>query len=228
MRAVLAATSLFALAACGGETPTQVATQDGAATSAAAPAPRDSCEDIAALASAMTGNEPFVALRTGNVMLGDHEVEDQFTTDVAPAGAQCKMGQMTGWNPGDPDLFVVNCTLFSAGVFDEEENGVKAKAAFDAAKAEVDKCLPSGWAARDGSNNGDERTEVLIYETAADKARSEASNVYVHPVEIRKEYVTNGSMRSGRPSGWSVVLNFQAAGPKTAADAAPAEAAAEH
>jgi hypothetical protein len=227
MRALLAATSLFALAACGGETPAQVATEDGAATPAAAPAPRDSCKDIAALASAMTGDEPFASLRTGNVMLGDHKVEDQFTTDVTPAGAQCKMGQMGGWNPGDPDMFVVNCELFSGGMFDEEENAVKAKAAFDAAKAELDKCLPGDWTSRDGGNNGDERTEALIYETAADKARSEGSNFYVYPIELRKEFY-QGSMRGGRSPGWSVVLNFQASGPaKAAADATPTEPA-EH
>lgn len=220
MRALLAATSLFALVSCGGETPAQVASDGGAASPAAAPAARDSCKDIAALASAMTEAEPFASLRTGNVMLGDHKVDDQFTTDITPAGAQCKMGQMKGWNAGDPDMFVVNCELFSGGVFDEEENAVKAKAAFDAARAELDKCLPAGWSARDGGNNGDERTEALIYETAADKARSEGSNVYVYPVELRKEYY-QGSMRGGRTPGWSVVLNFQASGPAAASAETP-------
>ncbi|MDP3492217.1 MAG: hypothetical protein Q8R82_03820 [Hyphomonadaceae bacterium] len=226
MRALLAATSLFALAACGGEPPAPVSAEGDTATPAAAPAARDGCKDIAALASAMTEAEPFASLRTGNVMLGDQKVDDQFTTDVAPAGAQCKMGQMKGWNAGDPEMFVVNCELFSGGVFDEEENSVKAKTAFDAAKAELDKCLPAGWTARDVGNNGDERTEALIYETAADKARSEGADAYVYPLELRKEYY-QGSMRGGRTQGWSVVLNFQASGPAAAA-ATGETPAAEH
>jgi len=228
MRALLAATSFFAFAACGGETPAEVATESSAVASVAAPAPRDSCNDIAALASAMTGDEPFASLRTGNVTLGGDRVDDQFTTDVAPAGAQCKMGKMKGWNPGEPSMFVVNCELFSGGVFDQEENSAKAKAAFDAAKAELDKCLPAEWMSRDGGNNGDERTEALIYESAADKERSESADVYVYPVELRKEYY-QGSMRGGRTPGWSVVLNFQASGPKLAEGATlPAEPAAEN
>ncbi len=223
MRALLAATSVFALAACDGEAP--ATTPAAPEVGVVAPAPRDGCKDIAMLASAISEAPPFMSLRTGNIMLGDHKVEDQFTTEVQPAGAQCTMGQMSGWNPGDPDTYVVNCQLFSAGVFDDEENGAKAKIAFDAAKAQLDQCLPAGWTARDGGNNGDERTEALIYETVADLARKEGSDFYVYPIELRKEYTTNGSIRSGRPSGWSVVLNFQAAGAKPAADAAPG---AEH
>lgn len=222
MRAFLATVSFFALAGCGEEAPptaeTPPAGEADAAAVATVSAPRDNCKDIATLATAMTESEPFASLRTGNVMLGDHKVEDSFTTDVSPAGAACKLGKMSGWNPGDADTYVVNCTLFSSGVFDEEENGIKAKAVFDAAKAQLDSCLPPGWTPRDGGNNGDERTEALIYETAADIARRASSDFYVYPVELNKEYYT-GSMRGGKTPGWNVTLNFQTSG---AAPAAPA------
>lgn len=227
MRALLVATSVFALAACGAEAPAPVAAAAAAEVEAVAAAPRDGCKDIALLAAALSEDTPFMSLRTGNVMLGDHKVDDQFTTDVQPAGAQCKMGKLSGWNPGDADTYVVNCALFSSGTFDEEENGVKAKAALDAAKAQLDTCLPTGWTARDGGNHGDERTESLIYETAADRARSETANAYVYPIDLRKEYYT-GSMRGGKMPGWNVTLNFQTSGSKPAADAAPAAPAAEH
>jgi len=210
MRALLAATSLLALTSCGGEAAPPASGGDAPAP---ATAQRDGCKDIATLASAMTEAEPFASLRTGNVMLGDHKVEDSFTTDVAPAGASCTMGKMDGWNPGDAPMHVVNCTLFSSGMLDEEENGAKAKAVLDAAKQQLDTCLPAGWASREGGNNGDERTESLIYETAADKARSETADFYVYPLELRKEYYT-GSMRGGKSPGWYVTLNFQASGAK--------------
>jgi hypothetical protein len=211
MRALIAATSLIALTACGGAAPAQEATISNPVTP---PAPRDNCTDIALLATAMSEPEPFASLRTGNVMLDDYKVEDSFTTNVQPAGAQCQLGKMSGWNPGDPDMYVANCGLFSAGVFDEEENGAKAKAAFDAARAQLDKCLPTGWASRDGGNNGDERTESLIYETAADKARSESADFYAFPIEHKKAYDSQGNLRGGRAPGWAVTLNFQMSGAK--------------
>lgn len=210
MRAFLAATGLFALTSCGGEAAPPA---NGGETAAPATAQRDGCKDIATLATAMTEAEPFASLRTGNVMLGDHKVEDSFTTAVAPAGASCTMGKMDGWNPGDAPMYVVNCTLFSSGMLDAEENGAKAKDVLDAAKQQLDACLPAGWESRDGGNNGDERTEALIYETAADRARSETSDFYVYPIELRKEYYT-GSMRGGKTPGWYVTLNFQASGAK--------------
>lgn len=221
MRALLAATSFFALASCGGEAAAPAAEGEQAPAAAVA---RDGCKDIATLAAAMSEAEPFASLRTGNVMLGDQKVEDSFTTDAMPAGAACKMGKMDGWNAGDPPMYVVNCTGFSSGMLDEEENAVKAKAAFDAAKQQLDTCLPAGWESRDGGNNGDERTEALIYETAADKARSESSSFYVYPIELRKEYYT-GSMRGGKTPGWYVTLNFQASGaaPEPAAPATTPE-----
>lgn len=215
MRVLLAATSLFALASCGGEAAPPAASGDAGTPVAAQ---RDGCKDIATMATAMSEAEPFASLRTGNVMLGDHKVEDSFTTDATPAGASCKMGKMDGWNPGDAPMYVVNCTLFSSGMLDQEENGVKAKEVFDAAKQQLDTCLPAGWESRDGGNNGDERTEALIYETAADKARSETADFYVYPVELRKEYYS-GSMRGGKTTGWYVTLNFQASGPKPEAPA---------
>lgn len=218
MRVLLAAAGVLALASCGGETP---ASETGG-EAAAAPAARDSCKDIAALAAAMSEAEPFTSLRTGNVMLGENKIEDSFTTDVAPAGAACSMGKMDGFGKDAGEMYVVNCELFSSGMLDREENGVKAKEIFDKAKAELDKCLPAGWTPREGGNNGFETNESFIYETAADIEREKTSDSYVYPILISKEW-SDGGFRGQFP-GWKVTLNFQKETPK--ADA-PAEPAAE-
>lgn len=222
MRALIATAGILALTGCGGEVPAPAAGEQASAAPAAAPAARDSCKDIAALAAAMNETEPFTSLRTGNVMLGDMKVDDSFTTDVAPAGAACKMGKMSGFSDDAGQMHVVNCELFSSGMLDREENEVKAKAAFDQAKAELDKCLPAGWTSRDGGNNGIETNISLIYETAADIERNNSSSTYVYPISLGKEW-SDGGFR-GQTPGWKVTLNFQKETPK-AAEPTPAEPA---
>lgn len=220
MRALIATAGILALTGCGGEAPAPTAGEQASAAAATAPAARDSCKDIAALAEAMNETEPFTSLRTGNVMLGDTKLDDSFTTDVAPAGATCKMGKMRGFSDDAGLMYVVNCELFSSGMLDREENEVKAKAAFDAAKAELDKCLPAGWTAREGNNNGIETNVSLIYETAADIERQKTASSYVYPINLSKEWA-DGSFRGQMP-GWKVTLNFQKETPKSA-EADPAQ-----
>ena len=215
MRATLAAIGVLALTGCGGETP--AASTDAGAAQASAPAARDGCKDIADLAAAMNEPEPFASLRSGNVIQGGAPLDDHFTTDVMPAGAACKMGRMDGFGADAGKMYVVNCELFSSGMLDREENAVKAKAAFDAAKAELDKCLPAGWTPRAGNNNGFETNESLIYETAADIARRETADTYVYPIDLGKEW-SDGGFRGQMP-GWKVKLNFQKEIPKADAPA---------
>lgn len=220
MRGLLAAAGILALAGCGGEAPaasTESGSEQAAAT--ATPAARDGCKDIADLAAAMNEPEPFASLRTGNVMLGDTKLEDSFTTDVTPAGAACKMGMMNGFGQDSGMMHVVNCELFSSGSFDREENGVKAKEIFDKAKAELDRCLPAGWTAREGNNNGIETNESLIYETAADIEREKTATTYVYPINLSKEW-SDGAGRGQFP-GWKVTLNFQKETPKADTPAEP-------
>jgi hypothetical protein len=221
MRGLLAAAGILALAGCGGETPaasTETATEQAAA---ATPVARDGCKDIADLAAAINEPEPFASLRSGNVVQGGAPLDDHFTTDVTPAGASCSMGRMNGFSDDSGMMYVVNCELFSSGSFDREENGVKAKEIFDKAKAEVDRCLPAGWTAREGNNNGIETTESLIYETAADIEREKTSSTYVYPVHLNKEW-SDGAGRGQFP-GWKVTLNFQKEVPKADTPAEPAQ-----
>ncbi len=219
MRVTIMAIGMLALTACGGEAP--AAGNEAGGQQAAAPAARDSCKDIAALAAAMSEPEPFASLRTGNIMLGETKVEGSFTTAVAPAGAACKIGTMDGFGQNAGKMHVVNCELFSSGMLDREENGAKAKEIFDKAKAELDRCLPAGWTSRDGGNNGFETNESLIYETAADIERKKTAETYVYPINLSKEW-SDGGFR-GRTSGWVVALNFQTETPKPEGDAAPAQ-----
>ena len=221
MRGLLAAAGVLALAGCGGETPTAPTETVAEQAAVATPAARDGCKDIADLAAALNEPEPFASLRSGNVIQGGEPLDDHFTTDVAPAGASCSMGGMEGFGDNSGMMYVANCQLFSSGSFDREENGVKAQAAYDAAKAELDKCLPAGWTARDGNNNGVETNAALIYETAADTARAETSDFYVYPIELRKEW-SEGSGRGQFP-GWKVTLNFQKEVPKSDTPAGPAQ-----
>ncbi len=227
MRALIASVAVLTLAGCNAETPAQDAEAmpagDLAATEAdtATPPPRDGCKDIADLAVAISEPEPFASLRSGNVVQGGEPLDDHFTTNVAPAGASCSMGRMQGFSADSGLMYVVNCTLFSSGLLDREENGVKAKEVYDAARAELDKCLPAGWTARDGGNNGIETNESLIYETAADIERKNASDTYVYPINLAREW-SDGAFR-GQMSGWKVTLNFQKETPKADTPAVPAQ-----
>ncbi len=167
-----------------------------------------SCTDIAALAAAFSEPEPFASLRTGKVKLDGRELDDAFTTAVAPAGASCSMGLMDG--PGEPAtrIHVVNCQLFSSGMIDREANAAKAKTVFDAAARDMRACLPAEWTARDGSQVAVDSTEVMIYETRADAERAMTASYYTFPVELRKEW-SEGSARAQQTTGWRVTLNFQ-------------------
>lgn len=219
MRAILAvgvaalAVAAGTLAACDAgapaPTPTPVAEPVAAVAEppvAAAAFPATSCDDIAKLAAAMSEPQPFASLRTGKVKLGERELDDAFTTAATPAGATCTMAVMDGAGPGAGKMHVVNCSLFSSGMLDRDANADKAKAVFNAARLELDKCLPAEWIARDGSQTETDTTEMMIYESPADAQRSMDDTFYLYPVQLRKEWAEGGA---GRMPGWNVTLNFQ-------------------
>ena len=210
----LFARSLFAaslivlsLAACAPASETLVVDESPAPEIAKTPAPvRDRCKDIAALAAAMEEPEPFLSVRTGNAKLGDRALDDHFATAVSPSGATCDLGRMEAFNAGGGDVYVANCLVFSSGMLDREADAVKAKAAFDTARSDLEACLPKDWSARDGSRPDANATEVMIYESAADAKRSMDASSYLYPVELRKEWSEGGK---ANPPGWRVTLNFQ-------------------
>ena len=144
------------------QTTPPAASQTGPQTAA------DACKDIAALAVAMEEPEPFGSLRTGKAKLGGLERDGSFTTAVSPAGATCDLGKMEPLNPGSGEVYVANCLVFFTGMLEREANAEKAKAAFDAVRTDLDRCLPKGWSSRDGSQPDPNVTEVMIYESPAD------------------------------------------------------------
>lgn len=197
----------MSLTACTPASETAVIDESPAPEVAETPTPtRDSCKDIAALAAAMKEPEPFLSLRTGNAKLGDRVLYDHFTTAVAPAGASCALGRIEAFNAASGDVYVANCLVFSSGILDREADAVKAKAAFDAARSDLEACLPKDWSARDGSRPEANATEVMVYESAADAKRSMDASSYLYPVELRKEWSEGGK---ASPPGWRVTLNFQ-------------------
>jgi len=216
-----AITALLALAACDApKAAAPAATEPPVADAPEAPDPAaatpsaKSCGDIAALAAAMAEPEPFASLRTGKVKLGDRELDENFTTAAAPAGATCTMGRTDGFVPDSGPLYVVNCTVFSSGMLDREETAVQAKAAFDAARNDLTRCLPKGWTSRDGSKLEPDSTEAMIFESAEDAKRAMDASFYAYPVELKKEW-SEGDRGAG--PGWRVTLNFQKDTPKAAA-----------
>jgi hypothetical protein len=215
------ATCLLMLAACDPGTPAEPATvADMTGDEALPPLPTaSSCDSIAKLAAAFDEPEPFASLRTGNFRLGDRALVDKFTTDVTPAGARCEMGTLDGFGPEPGKMYVVNCSLFSSGLLDREENAIRAKAVFDAAKLDLDRCLPDVWTSRNGSSNNAEADEAMIYETRADAERAMTASFYVYPIEMRKAWSDGGTM--GQMAGWQVTLNFQKEIPAAPAAAAP-------
>jgi hypothetical protein len=219
MRILLAASAaMLALAACDGGKP-EDATSGGLPMAEADDPPEphtvtptdQSCSDIAALAAAMSEPEPFASLRTGNASLGGQELSDTFTTDVAPAGASCTATRMSGYSRDSGLIYAVNCRIFSSGATDREKNAEKAKAAFQAARNDLDKCLP-GWKARDGSNVDTDSTEVMIYESPEDAKRAMDASYYVYPVELKKVWSAGGG---GESAGWRVTVDFQKDTPRT-------------
>jgi hypothetical protein len=148
----------------------------------------------------MNEPEPFASLRS------QAESGDRFGTVVSPAAATCTLAKMEPFNPGGGDIHVANCLVFSSGMLDREAAAPKAKQAFDAARADLDRCLPQGWTSRDGSQPDANTTEAMIYESAADTKRSMDASSYLYPVELRKEWSDGG--RANAP-GWRVTLNFQ-------------------
>jgi hypothetical protein len=210
LRILLAA---LALTACSpaAETPVMGEMSGAQTTSPAASpnppqTPADACKDIAALAAAMDEPEPFASLRTGKAKLGGLERDGSFTTTTSPAGATCSLAKMEPVIPGGADVLVANCLVFSSGMLEREVNAEKAKAAFDAVRTDLDRCLPKGWSSRDGSRPDPNVTEVMIYESAADAKRSMDASSYLYPVELRKEWSDGGR---ANPPGWRVTLNFQ-------------------
>lgn len=212
MRNLLGASIVILLAAgCGPtaeESPAVV--EPVAAPEAALVTPsRDSCADIGSLAAAMDEPVPFASLRTGKVLLDGREVADAFTSKVAPAGGVCQLGVMEGFTPTSGQLFVANCLVLSSGMLEREANAVKAKAAFDAARNDLEKCLPAGWLQRDGSQPDADSTESIIFESPADAKRSMDASFYAYPVELQKAWVEGGA----QTPGWRVSINFQKEGP---------------
>lgn len=211
MRVILAmGVALLALAACDQPKPAETLdTGEAPLGEIGLPvAAERPCDDVAKLAAAFDEPTPFASLRTGNFKLGDTELTDKFTTSVAPAGATCEMGTLDGFGPNPGTMHVVNCQLFSSGLLDREENAEKAKVIFDAARAELNRCLPEGWVPRTSTQVVDaSENEAVIYETRADAQRALTASYYVYPIELRKE-LSDGDT-PGQMPGWRVVLNFQ-------------------
>ena len=192
---ILAALPLALLAAC-----------NDAATAASEPvkiAEMSACEAVSVISI------PFESLKTGNVVMGEDELPDSFTTDAAPFGQTCTYGKMGGWNEGDPDTYVFRCPVFAAGTFDFDENKAKAEAAYADAKATLDECLGAEWAANtDVATSGEEFDESIIYERAEDRERSETANFYMYPIMLQKDYNASPPSRGGT-WGWLVDVAFQ-------------------
>ena len=208
MRIALAASLMaLSLAACSPAAETSVVAESPVVEAAVTPTSRrDSCKDIAALAAAMSEPEPFASLRASKAKLGDRELDDRFTTAIAPAAATCELGKLAAFDVGGGDVYVANRLVFSTGMLDREANAIKAKAAFDAARADLDSCLPKDWSSRDGSQPDPAATEVMIYEPADDAKRSMDAGAYLYPVELRKAW-SEGNRAD--PPGWRVTLSFQ-------------------
>lgn len=220
---VFAGAAFFALAACDAPPPAAPVDEVAQPLDADIPAPAlptaRSCEDIAALAAAFNEPIPFATLRTGKFKLDGRELDDKFTTSVAPAGATCEIGLMDGFGPNPGKIHVVNCSLFSSGLLDREENALKAKAVFDAASSDLSRCLPSDWTSRTGASKDPNANEAMIYETRADAERAMTASYYTYPIELRKEWSEGTSF--GGPAGWRVYLNFQKESSAPATPAAP-------
>lgn len=214
MRSLLAVgAALCVLAGCGAETsapeeapaPTATVMPEKDDPAEAAPAAID-CKDIQAVLAAAAEPVPFASLRTGKVNLAGRDLDDAFTTAIAPAGAkQCQIGQLEGFGPSSPTIHVVNCTLFSSGMTDREKNAERAKTLFDNVRAQFNTCLPADWTARDGTSNETDSTESMIYESKADAKRAMTASFYTYPVQLKKEWVESG----GKAPGWYVTLDFQ-------------------
>ena len=207
MRVMVFGAAAFLLAACGSETPAPPADAPDVAAAddlpePPAPAP-GSCKDIEALVAASAEPTPFASLR-GAPVAG---ASDAFTTTIAPAGARCQIGAI----PADANMgavHVVNCTLFSSGAAEREKNAEKAELAFDTARADLERCLPSDtWTHRDGSSTELDTSEAMIYETKADAQKALTARFYTYPIQLKREFVED--LSSGRTPGWYVTLDFQ-------------------
>lgn len=173
------------------------------------------------MVTAMDEVEPMVSLRRGKFKLGEHELDDKFTTDITPAGARCELGVMAGFTSKSGKLYVANCVLFGSGLLDRQVEAEKAKAAFDTARALLESCLPGDWASRDGSQPEPDSTEVMIYESPADAKRAMDASFYAYPVELKKEW--SDTLRDGGAPGWRVTLNFQKEGGSASAPTKPVQ-----
>lgn len=178
------------------------------ATPDAAPAfPAASCSDIATLAAAMTEQKPFASLLAGAAQPNDGALRDIRTTSLSPAGGACRIGTTDGPAAGRP-VALVACSLFASGVEDRTRNAERAKTLFDAARAELERCLPEDWSFRDGSQLDPDSTEVMIYESQEDARRAMDDTFYVYPVQLRKEWAETAT--AFQKPGWNITLNFQA------------------
>ncbi len=178
------AAAAFSLAACGSN----------------ASGPVSECANIQAAFASIADTPPMSSLP---------QADEEGKGGIEILGVTCQQAEMGAFSAGDPTVHLLTCPLFSAGVFDQEENAAKADKIFEDAKAKVAQCLPEGWTVRESeSNSGRDVDEQLIYERPEDMERKNSGEMYMYPAYLAQKFDSNPPGRFSR-AGWSVELKFQ-------------------
>ncbi|NHK28151.1 hypothetical protein FF098_009575 [Parvularcula flava] len=166
------------------------------------------CGALQPLFESRTDAVPFEAVRTGNLMLGDTKLDDQYTTDVRVQDNRCTASVMKGFFGADANIYIVNCVAFQAGSLDNEANEAKAREIFNEVEAMVSSCLGSELVAE----TVEESADFDIYRKTTwdleNPPELETGSFRVDPVYLEMSYSPFMRGRGG-PSGWLVELQLQ-------------------
>ena len=186
--------SVFTLSACGaGEAgPAKVA---------------GSCGNVQPILEARAEAEPFKSLRGKNRMLGDRPLPDSFEGKHDAFGKACTTNVMDGFG-GGATIYTYSCPLFEGNSMDRDADSKEAEAAFNKAADEMMACLGEGWETAEDT----EHMEYEVYHKYTYKPadmQDSASGFTADPAFLEMSYTPFMRGRGG-PSGWQVVLQFQA------------------
>ncbi|KCZ89579.1 hypothetical protein [Hyphomonas jannaschiana] len=196
MRVVIIGLSILTLSACGAAG-SETGTQDAVGP----------CGNIQPILNARSEGEPFGSLQGANKMMGDTPLPDTFIGMHKAFGAACTASVMDGFGAGST-IYTYSCPLFEGNSMGRDAERADAEAAFAMAASEMRACLGEAWETAEDTENGDYQVyHKFTYKPVA--MADSASGFTVDPAFLEMSYTPFMRGRGG-PSGWQVVLQFQA------------------
>ncbi len=166
------------------------------------------CGAVTAVLEAGTASDPYTSLRGEAVMLGERELEDNWTTTTPVFGEACTTAVMR--DMFGTDIFMLNCPLYAeSSSFDRDIHEAEARAVAEHTVGILTECLGDDWIIKETTEHNDYQVyHKYVFEPASGRPGADEFNFTVDPIYVEMSYTPYMRGRGGA-SGWQTLIQFQ-------------------